>query len=147
MNRDGPSLTTQMRIGELSISTCPPRFKLSSPKEELWMLLEQCHPTSPDPSGLVCSKPASEVFSSSSSIAQCTFLWAKLMHSWKLTARLQPQMVKTKEFLLASGCILWAIHEIVAVGESFPHHKPGPPWLSSVRQPHKTLQDTHPVCP
>lgn len=84
------------------------------------MLLEQRHPTSPDPAGSMCSKPTSEVFSSSSLIAQCTFLWAKLMHFWKLTAHLQAQMVKTKEFLLALGCVLWAIHEIVAVGESFP---------------------------
>lgn len=83
------------------------------------MLMEQCHPTFPDPAGLVCSKPTSEVFSSSSLIAQCTFLWAKLMHFWKLTAHLQPQMVKTKEFLLALDCVLWAIHKIVPVGESF----------------------------
>lgn len=83
------------------------------------MLLELWHPTFPNPAGLLCPKPTSEVFSSSSLIAQCTFLWAKSMHFWKLTARLQPQMVKPKEFLLALGCILWAIHEIVAVGESF----------------------------
>lgn len=84
------------------------------------MLLEQCHHTFPDPAALLRSKPTSEVSSSSSPIAQCTFLWVKLMHFWKLTAHFQPQMVKTKEFLLALGCILWAIHKIFAVGESFP---------------------------
>lgn len=115
-----PLWQLRLKLDTSASPPLPPRFTHSSPKEGLWMLVKQCHPTFPDPAGLVCSKPTSEVFSSSSLIAQWTFLWAKLMHFWKSTAHLQPQMVKTKEFLLALDCVLWAIHKIFAVGESFP---------------------------
>lgn len=59
---------------------------------------------------LAHQKVPSEVFSCSPQLLSTreVFLRAALMHTQMLTVHFQPQMVKTKEFLPASVCILWA---------------------------------------
>lgn len=128
MNEAWASLTMQIKIEDPSISTWRSLIYTFLPKPPpsyglLWMSVERCHPLQaplfrPSCLGMVKSRLQGVclLFLYWSDQGRF-FLWAKLMHIWKLTVHLQASDGQNQRISPSFG-----LHFVgsIAVGESFP---------------------------